>query len=130
MKYRGTKMNIEFIAKTIYEATRLEAKWSGRSIVPEKWEKRDEKFKQQFIEVIERYLSLKRLPTPKQAHNSWTKAYYKMGWRYGKVRDPIKKTHPDLVPFEELPKDERDKDAIFLAFVWLVRELRKGVEEE
>jgi len=23
------------------------------------------------------------------------------------------KTHPDILPFEELPKNERDKDAIF-----------------
>jgi len=113
----------EVIARVIYEATRIEAKWSGRSIIPEKWEKRDEKFRKQFVDVVERYLSYRRLSTPKQAHNSWVKAYKKMGWRYGRKRDVDRKTHPDMVDFEKLPKDERDKDAIFLAFVWLVREL-------
>ena len=113
----------EKIAEIIYEATRVEASWSKRSIVPEKWVKRDEKFRSQFVDMIDKYLSLKKLPTPTQAHNSWMKAYFKMGWKYGKTRNVVKKTHPDLLPFDELPKDEKDKDAIFLAFVWTVKNL-------
>ena len=122
-------MEIENIAKIIYEATRIEAKLSKRKVVPEKWEKRDDKFKNQFIDVIEKYLSLKRLPTPKQAHNSWVRAYKKMGWKYGKKRDVKKKTHPDLVPYEKLSKDERDKDAIFLMAVWLTKQLISEVKK-
>jgi len=113
----------EKIAEIIYDATRIEAKWSNRRIVPEKWEKRDSKFRTQFIQIIGKYLSQKRLPTPEQAHNSWMKAYLKMGWKYGKKRNPKLKIHPDLVPFEKLPKDERDKDAIFLIVVWSARKL-------
>jgi len=109
-------------AKWIYEATRIEAEWSKRRIVPEKWEERDEAFRQQFMKVIDKYFK-NDLPTPKEAHDSWMDAYEKMGWRYGKVRDPEKKTHPDMVPFEDLPKDEQDKDAIFLAFVFLAKKL-------
>jgi hypothetical protein len=40
-----------------------------------------------------------------------------MGWQYGPVRDVKAKTHPDMVPFANLPKDERDKDEVFLALV-------------
>ena len=116
-------MNIEKIAEVIYEATRKEAEWSRRRIVPEKWEDRDEAFKRQFVNVIERYLKMGKLPSPEEAHNSWMKRYLEMGWKYGEVRDPIKKTHPDLVPFYELPKDERDKDAIFLSQVYVAKEL-------
>ena len=120
-KAEGKK--IEKIARLIYEATRVEANWSKRSIVPEKWEDRDEKFRNQFIDIIVKYLSLKKLPTPPEAHQSWMNDYFKMGWKYGGKRDVVKKTHPDLLPFDKLPQDERDKDAIFLAFVWLIREL-------
>lgn len=120
MKLKGEK-----IAKLIYEATRVEADWSGRSIVPEEWERREEKFREQFVNIINKYISSDKLPTPSKAHASWMHSYFKMGWKYGKTRDTNKKTHPDLIPFEELPRDERDKDAIFLAFVWLVRELLK-----
>jgi len=117
------KIDMERITKIIYEATRLEAMWSNRSIIPEEWSKRDEAFKKQMIEVVGRHLARKKLPTPKEAHNSWMESYFKMGWKYGERRDPILKTHPDLVSYDELPKDERDKDAIFLAFIWLAKEL-------
>src|ERR1700676_1801321 len=100
------------LAKWIYEATRVEAEWSKRPIVPEAWENRDNKFREQFVNIITEYLSMDKLPTPAEAHESWNQSYYKMGWKYGKVRDVEAKTHPDLVPFDELPQPEKDKDAI------------------
>jgi hypothetical protein len=119
-------MKAEKITELIYEAARLEAIWSKRSVVPEKWEERDEKFRKQMIEVVKKYLSMKQLPTPEEAHNSWMKSYFEMGWKYGKERNPELKTHPDLISFYDLPKDERDKDAIFLALVWLAKHLGGG----
>lgn len=111
-------------AQIIYEATRLEAEWSKRSIVPEVWEKRDDKFRKQFVEIIEKYLSQDKLPTPEEVHDSWMQSYLDMGWKYGKTRDVDKKTHPDMLPFYELPQDERDKDAIFLAIVWAIKNIK------
>jgi hypothetical protein len=111
------------ITKTVYEATRVEAEWSGRQIVPEPWEQREEAFRKQFVKIIEDYLGRDRLPTPEEAHNSWMESYIKMGWMYGGKRDVAKKTHPDLVPYNYLPQDEKDKDAIFLAFVWEVKSI-------
>lgn len=113
----------EFIASRLYEAARREAQWSNRPVVPEPWEERDEAFRSQFVDLLQQYLSAPSLPTPEEAHESWMEAYFKMGWKYGPTRDPVTKTHPDLVPFDQLPKDERDKDAIFLALVWLAKEL-------
>jgi hypothetical protein len=110
------------IAKWIYEATRIEAEWSKRRIVPEAWCERDEAFREQFLKVIKTYFT-EELPTPEGAHNSWWEAYKEMGWKYGEVRDPRKKTHPDMVDFNELPEDEQQKDAIFLAFVFLAKKL-------
>ena len=113
------------VSKVIYEATRLEAEWSKRRIVPEKWEKRDDKFKAQFIDIIGKYLLLKELPTLEEVHNSWMESYIDMGWKYGEVRDVVERTYPDILPFDELPKDEKDKDAIFLAIVWAVKAITK-----
>jgi hypothetical protein len=118
-------MENKMIAKFIYEAARLEAILSKRTIVPEKWKERDEKFRKQFIEIVEKYMDMKQLPTPEEAHNSWMESYFEMGWKYGEKRDVEKKTHPDLLPFYDLPQDERDKDAIFLALVWLAKSLIK-----
>jgi len=98
----------------VYEAARLEAEISGRTIVPEQWEDRDEAFKIQFVKVVDRQCSNNKFSSAEAAHNSWWKEYKRMGWKYGKLRDPKAKTHPDMVPFKDLPKDERDKDEIFL----------------
>jgi len=115
------------LASAIYEATRLEASWSQRPIVPPPWSEREPDFQRQFISIIGQYLTAQRLPTPEEAHQSWVEAYTAMGWKYGPTRDPVAKTHPDMLPFAELPKDERDKDAIFLAFVWLARQVLASV---
>jgi hypothetical protein len=116
---------LEKVARYIYEAARLEAIWSKRAIIPEPWEKRDEAFRNQFVHVVEKYLKAEKLPTPKEAHESWMREYVKMGWKYGKVRNPALKTHPDLVPYDELPQDEKDKDSIFLVLVWLTKQFIK-----
>lgn len=110
-------------ARIIYEATRLEAEWSERPIVPEKWENRTNDFRKQFVDTVKRYMNADILPSPEEAHNSWMEAYIKMGWKYGEKHSVEEKTHPDLVPYNELPKGEKDKDAIFLTCVWLAREL-------
>jgi len=103
-------------AEWIYEVARFEAMASGRSIVPEPWQQRNESFRLQMTEHVES-LRGKPLPTPEEAHDSWWRKYEEMGWKYGDVRDPVAKTHPDMVPFGDLPKDEQDKDEIFLALV-------------
>jgi hypothetical protein len=48
--------------------------------------------------------------TPEQNHENWMKMKIYQGWVYGDVKDMEKKTHPDLVPFDDLPKVEKDKD--------------------
>ena len=102
-------------AEFVYEVCRIEAIASVRPIVPEQWGDRAEDFKNQFIRTVNR-LCAPDAPatTPEAEHDSWTRAYEEMGWRYGPVRDPAAKTHPDMVPFDELAVLEREKDAVFL----------------
>ncbi len=50
-------------------------------------------------------------------HNSWMKEKVDAGWVYGKVKDAEKKTHPCIVPFEQLPEFQQKKDALFCAIV-------------
>ena len=48
--------------------------------------------------------------TPEQSHELWMEVKIKNGWVYGPSKDSKKKTHPDLVPFDELPDVEKAKD--------------------
>ena len=46
----------------------------------------------------------------KNVHEVWAEERIKEGWTYGPVRDDIKKTTPCLVPYEELPENEKEYD--------------------
>jgi hypothetical protein len=50
---------------------------------------------------------------PSANHESWSAQKLADGWTYGEVKDPKKKTHPCLVPFDELPADQQFKDVLF-----------------
>jgi len=51
--------------------------------------------------------------TPDQQHQSWMNTKLADGWKYGPVKDAEAKTHPCMVPYSELPKDQRLKDHLF-----------------
>ena len=51
------------------------------------------------------------------SHDSWMAQKVQDGWRYGPVKDPEAKTHPCMVPFDQLPKDQQVKDALFASTV-------------
>ena len=46
----------------------------------------------------------------KNVHEVWAAGRVKDGWTYGTVRDDVKKTHPCLIPYEELTETEKDYD--------------------
>lgn len=50
-------------------------------------------------------------------HNAWSKDKLADGWVYGEEKDAEAKTHPCLVPFNELPEFQQKKDALFCAVV-------------
>lgn len=56
---------------------------------------------------------------PEASHEAWMKEKVDDGWVYGEVKDPEKKTHPCLVPFDKLPVEQQAKDYIFRAVVRL-----------
>ena len=51
--------------------------------------------------------------TAADMHESWLKAKQADGWVYGEVKDEKKKTHPCMLPYLELPAEQRIKDTLF-----------------
>jgi RyR domain len=105
----------------VYEGARLQAAAVDAPIVPEPWDQRDEAFRSQFLRVIERQCGPDRKSSPEELHDDWVFAYAKMGWSFGWERDPVAKTHPDMVPFDQLEQREQDKDAVFVALCEIAR---------
>ena len=55
--------------------------------------------------------------TPQQSHESWMTLKLSQGWVYGDTKDADKKTHPCLVPYDQLSEDQRYKDELFTIVV-------------
>jgi hypothetical protein len=62
---------------------------------------------------------------PSDSHDNWMKEKIKNGWVYGPEKDPERKTHPCIVPFDQLPKEQQFKDILFKAVVDIYK-LDKG----
>ncbi len=61
------------------------------------------------IELSDELLEL-REQIAKNVHEVWAQARLDEGYTYGSMRDDIKKTHPGLVPYEQLSEAEKDYD--------------------
>jgi hypothetical protein len=106
----------------VYEGARFQADSMNAPIIPEPWANREDAFRDQFIPVIAMMCSDERKSSPEELHDDWVKAYEVMGWVYGPVRDKEAKTHPDMVPYDELGFAEQIKDAVFVALCEIARQ--------
>lgn len=46
----------------------------------------------------------------RNVHDVWAQSRLSQGWRYGEARNDRDKTHPCLIPYEELPEEEKEYD--------------------
>jgi len=117
-------------AEFVYNGARLAAIASKAPIIPIQWSEREQDFKEQFLDVIERQCGDQRSMSPEELHGSWMQSYLTMGWVYGEVYDREKRIHPDLVPYALLGQLERDKDAVFVVLCEIARQFIYDVKRE
>jgi hypothetical protein len=55
--------------------------------------------------------------SPADMHENWLADKEAKGWRYGVMKNPVTKEHPCMVPWNDLPIEERLKDVLFSAIV-------------
>ena len=64
-------------------------------------------------------------------HEVWAKARMDEGWTYGEKRDYIHKKHPCLVPYDELPEEEKEYDRnTAMNTIKMVKKLGFRIEKE
>ena len=108
-------MNVEQIAKTCHEVNRAYCQSIGDNSQP-KWDDAPQWQKESAISGVSFHLKNPD-SKPEDSHNNWLKDKEADGWAYGEVKDPEKKTHPCMVPYDQLPKDQQVKDLLFLTVV-------------
>jgi len=116
---------IEDVAKTCHEINRTLCQRLGDSSqVP--WVDAPGWQRKSAIEGV-RNIADGKVQRPKDSHESWFKGKEADGWVYGKDKDATNKTHPCMVPFDELPCEQQLKDVLFFATSTHLLEA-KGVE--
>lgn len=59
--------------------------------------------------------------TPEDQHKEWCRTHILNGWIWGLEKSEKLKTHPNLVEYQDLPSQQRLKDALFRAIVDAMR---------
>lgn len=62
--------------------------------------------------------------SPAAQHEAWVADKLADGWRKGPTKDPARKVHNCLVPYAELPPEQKAKDHVFRAIVRAMTEVR------
>ncbi len=108
-------MDIEQIARVCHEANRaLCVAFGDASQVA--WEDAPAAIKASAIDGV-RYAVDHPDATPEQSYENWCAFKRRDGWTWGNVKDTDLKTHPCLVPYSDLPPEQRAKDHVFSALV-------------
>ena len=105
---------VELVAKIAHEANRAYCEALGDHSQPS-WEEAPEWQRNSAIAGVRFHMNGEH--GPEASHENWMREKLDDGWVYGDVKDPEAKTHPCLVPFDQLPVEQQAKDFIFRAIV-------------
>lgn len=108
-------MNIETIARICHEANRALCAATGDDS-QKPWEEAEDWQRQSAVAGVKYALESPDAPASAQ-HDAWCADKLRDGWKYGETKDAEAKTHHCLVPYDELPPEQRAKDHLFKAVV-------------
>ena len=110
-----TKMELFAIASVVHAANKAWCKANG-DYSQEDFEYAPDWQRESAISGV-KFHAENEYTTPADSHRNWRELKEKEGWVYGEKKDPKAKTHPCMVPFEDLPPEQQAKNYIFHAIV-------------
>ena len=113
-------LNIAIVCHNVNSAYARAIGEDEQGILP--WENLPQNVRTGVQSAVETYLTNPDT-TPKQLHDLWSESRKADGWVYGEVKDFDAKTHPCLVPYDELPIEQRVKDYLFKQVIDSVKHL-------
>lgn len=73
-----------------------------KKYIPQPIDTTDVKLPKELEQLVERM--------SKNVHEVWAATRIEQGWTWGEERDDHNKKHPCLIPYDELPKEEKEFD--------------------
>ena len=102
----------ENIARVCHAANTEYSRMIGEEPLPA-WDNLDPDMKRSVITGVELVHAEPAL-NPKSSHENWMDYKLKEGWTFGPMKDLEKKTHPNLLPYAQLPGTQKIKDHLFI----------------
>jgi hypothetical protein len=114
--FRFRQLNeIMSIARVIHNVNRAYCEAIGDSVPPE-WDEASQEQQHMVMKGVEHRI-MHPEATPETQHAGWLEAKEELGWKYGPVKDEIRREHPCMVSYADLPPAQKVKDYLFGAIV-------------
>lgn len=107
-------ITVNDIARTCHEANRSLQLALGE-LASDPWGESTKAIKDSAIDGV--LARLRGTSTAEDMHDNWFRFKAAQGYVHGPEKNEEKKTHPCMVPYEELPEDQKAKDHLFSAIV-------------
>lgn len=111
------------VARVVHEAQRAIQHVQGDPSPAEPWDAFPAERRAVVIDGVRR---ARNGESPRQLHESWCASMKAAGWKWGRVKDTQELFHPCLVPYDQLPDAQRDKDVLFCQIVLAMTILSAG----
>lgn len=113
--FSNKNMDLEPIAQVVHDAIRAWSAVHGQHTIP-RWADAPDWMQASTLRSVAFVLDNPDASAGDQ-HRQWMAQRLADGWVFGEVRDEDAKTHPMLIPFEDLPDFEIKKDLLVAAIV-------------
>lgn len=120
-------MQVEEMARVCHEVNRGLCEALGDTSQT-KWEDAPDWQRESAINGVNNFLGGQT--DPSESHRSWMREKWSEGWTYGPEKDVDKKTHPCLLTFDMLPREQQLKDHLFTTVVRVLSGLDSENEAE
>lgn len=112
----GHDVTAEDIARVVHAANRELQIVQGDPVPSPPWDDAPDYQVRQATAGVQEVIRNHTL-TAEQSHELWVDRMREDGWTPGEAKDPARKTHPTLLPWDELPTEQQLKDRLFIAIV-------------
>lgn len=116
-------VTVAAIGEAAHEANRALQRILGDPVNPP-WAEAGPHLRDSTLDGVRAILS-GEVVAPEDSHINWLAFKHENGWVYGEFKNESLRTHPCMVPFEQLPKEQQIKDELFFSVVKAMESLVK-----